>query len=66
MTPETIQQAVDYIRAVQDDPEEAHNAEDHLYVSVLSAIAEGLLDDPAKCARLALSAGDIRFPRWCA
>ena len=64
MTPETIQQAVDYIRAVQDDPEEAHNAEDQLHQAVLAAIAGGLVDDPAECARVALTTAEMTFPRW--
>ena len=73
MTPEDIQQSVDYIRAVQDHPEEAHNAEDHLYVSVLSAIAEGLLDDQrnalawrCRLATYGSRAGALSIANMCA
>ena len=66
MTPEDIQKVVDCIRAIQGDPESAHLAEDDLYISVLCAIACGLVDDPAECARVALTTADIQFPRWFA
>ena len=66
MTPETIQQAVDYIRAMQRDPETAHAAEQDLHQAVLAAIAGGLVDDPADCARVALTTAEMTFPRWCA
>jgi len=64
MTPETIQQAVDYIRAMQRDPEAAHLYENALHQAVLDAIAFGRVDDPAECARVALTTADIKFTRW--
>ena len=64
MTPETIQQSVDDIRAMQRDPETAHAAEQDLHQAVLAAIAGGLVDDPAECARVALTTADIKFTRW--
>ena len=64
MTPETIQQSVDDIRAMQRDPETAHVAEEDLHQAVLAAIAGGLVDDPAECARVALTTAEMTFPRW--
>ena len=66
MTPETIQQSVDDIRAMQRDPETAHAAEQDPHRAVLGAIAGGLVDDPAECARVALTTAEMTFPRWCA
>jgi len=66
MTPETIQQAVDTIRAIQRDREAAHLYESALHQAVLAAIAGGLVGDPAECARVALTTADIQFPRWFA
>jgi hypothetical protein len=66
MTPETIQRAVDTIREMQRDPESAHFYEKALHQAVLAAIAVGRVDDPAECARVALTTAEMTFPRWCA
>jgi hypothetical protein len=64
MTPETIQQAVDGIGEIQGDPESSHFYENQLHQAVLAAIAGGLVDDPAECARVALTTAEMTFPRW--
>jgi hypothetical protein len=64
VTPERIQDRLAVIKSIAQDPEAAHGTEDGLFIEVLVAIAEGLCDDPAECARLALTSRDIDFPRW--
>ena len=44
--------------------DEAHTAQDKLYVAVLSAIADGTAENPGDMARLALTVLDIKFERW--
>ena len=49
------------------DPEEAHGAEDELYQFVLERIAEGdvkTIRSARACAKKALEARDVSFPRW--
>lgn len=48
-----------------NDAERAHQAEDALYVRVLTAIAEGNRD-PRGLARAALASQQLGFSRWCA
>lgn len=52
--------------AEADDNERAHGLEDGVHHTVLAAIADGLCDDPAGCAREALKTNGIRFTRWYA
>lgn len=54
------------IQASKRDSEVAHAKEDELLRDVLAAIALGMCDDPAECARLALKSREIKFARWCA
>jgi hypothetical protein len=63
-----VKAAVDHIRALQDDDERAHAAEDELHQDVLAWIAAGHLegDFAREAAALALTTRDIIFARWCA
>lgn len=65
MTVADVQERVEEIEAVTDDPEDAHIKEDLLWEEVLEAIASGVGDPPADLARVALATREIRFPRWC-
>jgi len=64
MTPESIRQEVESIRAIAGDSERAHVAEDSLRHRVLLAIADGTATDPAACAREVLKTTEIKFSRW--
>lgn len=66
MTPSEVAARVERIRSLADDAEAAHCEEDGLYRDVLRAIADGTCTEPRWCARTALDAGLIDFPRWCA
>ena len=51
------------------DPEDAHIEEDGLYRFVLERIADGdvkTIRVARVCAKKALEARDVDFPRWCA
>lgn len=65
MTVEEVLSLVAEIASVADDAEVAHDREDGLWASVLTAIADGSAD-PAGLARAALKTQDLDFPRWCA
>lgn len=64
MTAEDVQNRVTRIRSIQYDDEGAHSSEDHLYVDVLTAIADGSTN-PAALAAEALRSQDIDFARRC-
>jgi hypothetical protein len=66
MTIEEIRKKVQRIKDMRGDPEAAHGAEDSLYQSLLEAIADGQVENPAEAAKEALYAQNIEFPRWCA
>jgi hypothetical protein len=66
MTPQYVQDRVEQIKSVAGDDEVAHGKEDALHQEVLRAIAEGVAENPAECARIALTTSDINFARWCA
>lgn len=66
VSPEMIRRWVTKIERLSDNPESAHVEEDHMRDAVLRAIASGLVDDPAACAKEAIKSCDIAFPRWCA
>ncbi len=55
---------VTQIRAVKNDDEAAHAAEDKLYRDALKAIAEGTCAEPAGVARIVLGTQKIKFRRW--
>ena len=65
ITPAEARARVDVIKAVYDDPEDAHGKEDELRHDVLQAIAEGSKYGRA-LAEIALTTSEIEFPRWCA
>lgn len=65
MTLDDIQERLNRIASILSD-DEAHMWEDSLHQDVLKAIAEGQCDDPAACARLALTSQQMVFSRWCA
>jgi hypothetical protein len=65
-TVEAVGEAVDMIAGWAGDPEEAHFAEDSLYLHVLKQIAEGRPADPSAFAREALRAEQLDFPHWYA
>ncbi len=65
----SLKDVLDRVKKVADlrgDSEAAHGAEDDLHQEVLRAIADGICDDPAACARGALATLEIKFSRWCA
>lgn len=66
MTITDVKDAVAVLHEYVDDPEVAHSKEDHLYFSVLQAIANGECKSPEGCAREAVRAATIDFPRWSA
>lgn len=67
LTPEMVAASVNYIREIaNDDFEVAHEAEDILYASIISAISQGLVVDAQECARIAILTKAIVFPRYCA
>lgn len=66
LTIDDVRAAIDDIRARQDDDDAAHSLDDALRARVLRAIADGQCQDPAGCARTALTTDDIGIARWCA
>jgi len=66
MTPQDIVDRVEYIKAIQGDPEAAHVAEDKLHFDLLAAIARNDCEDPRQCASEAIQTTYIEFPRWTA
>ena len=58
---------IEAIRVISGDDESAHSAEDRLWASVLTAIANGRNEDAAAdlCAA-ALQTLSVEFARWCA
>lgn len=66
MTLDYIRRAIDAIQTT--DAETAHMSEDELHREVLGAIARGELVGPAaaEAAALALTTGELDFPRWYA
>ena len=66
MTETEVLERVERIRALAEDEQLAHEAEDRLRCEVLHAIAFGSCDDPRACARAALTTADNEFQRWYA
>lgn len=66
MTKQDVIDALTDIRATARDDEHAHLKEDALYRNLLKAIADGTCNDPAGCAKLALTSAEIDFSRWYA
>jgi hypothetical protein len=61
------EQIASFRAAVSDhDHESAHAIEDELHQIVLRAIADGSCENPAECARLALTTLEVDTARWCA
>lgn len=60
-----VRDRVEQIRAMGDDDEGAHAAEDVLYTDVLTAIAEGARGGKLLAAE-ALRTREFDFSRWCA
>jgi hypothetical protein len=54
------------IKEIEGDSEMAHCGEDALYTELLRSIAAGTCDDPAACAKRALTTKEMPFSRWCA
>jgi hypothetical protein len=65
LTVDMVNERVAQISRKVKDPEDAHSAEDGLYLEVLRAIA-GMRGPAARLAKAALATTKIRFPRWCA
>lgn len=68
MTTDEIKARVEAIRAMADDPERAHAAEDKLRADFILTVLGSF---PAECtlvgqqAKLILSTDEIEFPRTC-
>lgn len=62
----SVKQIRDLARTPRPDFEHLHSLEDHLYLAVLQAIAEGTCSDPRACATEAIKSQSIYFPRPCA
>lgn len=54
------------IRAIKNDDEAAHSAEDALYRDALKAISEGKCAEPVGVARVVLGTQRMKFARHCA
>jgi hypothetical protein len=65
LTLSDVRNRVEAIRAMANDDEGAHAAEDRLHVDVLTALAEGARGGKLLAAE-ALKTRDIDFERWCA
>jgi len=65
MKKKDIVKAVEYIKAIADDDESAHGAEDDLREDFIEYIATRK-DSLGEKARLILSTNKIDFARWCA
>lgn len=64
MTKSEVSNRVAEIRALaKNEPAAATAKEDAMYIDVLTAIADGLAEDTAGVARIALSAKRLRFVR---
>lgn len=63
---DSVVDRVERIRASVGDDERAHSMEDALYTDLLRAIAAGLCEDPAACAKAALTTQTFGFARWYA
>lgn len=64
MTVEDVKERVEGIRDRRNDDATAHQAEDQLYLDLLTAISNGECDDPVACCKLAITVKDIQFARW--
>lgn len=64
MNSEYIAARVKRINEMSGDCEIAHEEEDALYREVLIAIAENRCDSPSACAKAALEASKLDFPRY--
>ena len=66
-TIETAKKAFDHVFSVQDDVEEAHEAEDAAYFNFIQAIANGQTEgDLKEMAAQLVKISEIDFPRYCA
>jgi len=66
MLVEDVRKRVERIRAMAGDYEVAHGEEDELYRDVLEMAAKQKHSNVGACAREALKAQAIDFPRYCA
>jgi hypothetical protein len=66
MTVQDVRNWVRRIARMAHDDEGAHSEEDHLFVTLLTHIAEGRCPEPEKCAKAAIRSRMINFSRWCA
>ncbi len=66
MTPDDVRALLTAIVSHEGDDETQHGLEDSMYRLVLEAIATDKCDDPAGCAKVALTSSDFDFARWCA
>lgn len=66
MTLEEVRKRVAEIVKGQDDPEEAHYAEDRLREDLLSYLAEVAPAELGELAKLAVSTSELDFMRWYA
>lgn len=66
LTPERVQEEVEYIKTIAGDDEAAHGAEDYLWSQVIEAIATNRLSgsDAQRAALYALQTRDVKFSRW--
>ncbi len=51
---------------LRPDHEALHCLQDNLYQEILFAIGEDKAENPKEMAKLALTAEDLEFERWCA
>lgn len=61
--PSEVQDALEGIRLLQDDPVAAHAAEDNLYYQVLLAIANGEAENAQTMCKMALKSQNVKFRR---
>jgi hypothetical protein len=66
VTPDDVRNRVTEIEGLAYDDEAAHAREDDLYRDLLTAIGNGVCQEPGLCAAIALRTQSLRFRRWCA
>ena len=66
LTPALVQGLVDALRSDCGDAEVAHGEEDAIHQHVLECLSGGNIDEPAECARVALTTRGLNFVRWYA
>lgn len=61
--PQDVQEAVENIKRLMNNPVAAHAAEDNLYYAILLAIANGEAEAIQKMCKLAIKTQSIQFKR---